>query len=156
MYRNLRRMLLAVSCIGAAAGCSTTRVEFPNLDERRLLSSDEAKNPGAPFTPKDCPDCRFEIVNRSGRTWTDFHLEMRLGRGPDGRFGFITEGGGFDGDVYEADQGADNLGNANRWLDVTGLNVADGSTYTFTVDIGDLELEGTWELFGRPTVDGPK
>lgn len=156
MKRNpTRTLLVACVCAGAIASCSRTRVEFPDLSERLLMSSDKARNPGNPFTPKDCPDCRFDIVNRTGKTWTDFHLEMRLGRGPDGTFGFMPEGGGFDGDVYEG-PGTDNLGDNNHVLDVTGLNVADGSTYTFTVDAGDVELEGTWQLFGRPSVEGPR
>jgi hypothetical protein len=142
-------VLLVWTCL-AICGC-TKSIEFPDLRERLLMSSDDAKNPGNPFTKKDCPDCRFYIVNKSGQIWTDFHLEMRLGKQPDGTFGFMPEGGGFDGQIYEG-PGTGNLSNNNHTLDVIGLNVPNGETYDFTVDIGDLELEGTWELYGWPTV----
>jgi hypothetical protein len=64
----------------------------------------------------------------------------------------MPAGGGFDGDVYEG-PGNDVLSNNNHTLDVTGLNIPSGAEYSFTVDIGDVELEGKWALFGRPTVD---
>lgn len=62
MKRNYRRAVLVV-CAGVVGltSCSTTRVEFADLPERVLMTSDQAKNPGNPFNPKDCPDCRFAI-----------------------------------------------------------------------------------------------
>jgi hypothetical protein len=154
MNRKFLSNALALSLITWGSLSCSRVITFPNLKERLLLSSEDARNPGNPFTAKDCPDCRFDIRNASGQAWTDFHLEIRLGRGPGGSFGFMEGGGGFDGDVYEG-SGTDALSNLNHTLDVTGLNIADGSTYSFTVDVGDVELEGTWELFGRPTTEPP-
>jgi hypothetical protein len=155
MTTRLRRILVVSICLVSLTGCPAgTAIEFPDLNERLLMTSDQARNPGNPFTPKDCPDCRFAIVNRSGKPWTGFHFEMRLGNQPDGTFGVMSEAsGGFDGDVYEG-PGADALSNNNHTLDVTGLNIADGSRYEFTVDVGDLEFQGIWHLYGRPTVEG--
>jgi hypothetical protein len=150
--RELAKIVVMLAVISFASGCVGKTVEFPDLKERLLVTSADAKNPGAPFTPKDCPDCLFNVVNRTGQAWTDFHLEARLGNGPDGTFGFMDQAsGGFDGDVYEGD-GTDALSNNNHTLDITGINIADGGTFSFNVDIGDLELQGTWELYGRPTV----
>src|SRR5262245_18322703 len=122
-FSQMTPMVATIGLLAAfslTTGCVGTQVEFADLRERRTLTSEDARNPGPPFTAKDCPDCLFNIINRTGQTWTDFHLEARLLEGPGGSFGFIdVAGGGFDGAVYEG-PGVANLSNNNHTLDVTG------------------------------------
>ena len=44
--------------------------------EQLLFTSSDAPPLPAPFTPGDCPDCPFILVNNTGTTWTDFHFRI--------------------------------------------------------------------------------
>lgn len=125
---------------------------FNSNAEQLLFTSSDAPEQPSPFTPGDCPDCPFDLTNNTGTTWTDFHFRLALGQGS-GTFWFVDFiGGGYDGDGYEG-PGSGTFPDPST-LDVIGLNIANGGTYRFTVDMDSFELLGTYQLFGTPTTDG--
>jgi len=89
---------------------------------------------------------------------------MVVARGPAGTAGYAvfadpTLSGNFgtDGDTYEG-PGTDTLSSSPNLpsgyfdiIDVIGLNIADGATYSFSVDI--VAPESGWIFGGNPTVD---
>jgi PEP-CTERM motif len=108
-------------------------------------------------------DVAFEVTNQTGSTWNDFHMQVALG--PAGTLGIafyvpaaLAGTFGTDGFPYEG-PGSFTLSNLNNQpaypdvLDVVGLNVPTGGTYSFSVDIA--AGESGWIMAGYPTVGTP-
>ena len=91
-------------------------------------------------------DISFDVLNSTGLTWTDFHMNvLSLGFPPT----FIPDNTANNGTTYTG-PGTDQLSGGNTIIDIIGLNIPDTATYSFTLDILSGELG--WQLFGYPTV----
>jgi len=90
-------------------------------------------------------DYDFDIYNNTGVTWTDFHFQIDSGSGPPVAFS--------SNDPYTGPgtyQISGTLG--QELLDVDGLNIIDGSTYSLTLAF--VSIEGAAFIGGTPTVGG--
>ena len=106
-------------------------------------------------------DVTFDIQNSTGTTWTDFHMQVALGpAGTQGMAFFIPASlagtMGTDGQTYEG-PGTYILSNIDNptypdGIDIVGLNVLNGNTLSFSLDIA--AGESGWILAGYPTTDG--
>ena len=110
-------------------------------------------------------DEEFNITNNTGLTWTDFHMTL-VGYGDFGSYDFMRfDDLGLDGTIYTGpgtasfyDANSDALG-LNDGMNIDGLNILDGQTLSFQVDIfGGAFPEGvtSFAIYANPTVDsGP-
>jgi hypothetical protein len=150
VFTALAIFVFSFSPLGTAHGFEIT---FNSNAEHFLFSSADAPALANPFTPGDCPDCPFRLINNTGVTWVDFHFDQRLESGFGTFFLVDVAAGGYDGTVYEG-PGNFVVSDFNHKLDVTNLNIPNGGFYDFTVDMDAFELTGTYALFGTPSVDG--
>lgn len=120
--------------------------------------------------PNNYPDEVFTVENRTGITWTDFHLELFspttvIGGGPTfNALFFELAAGPFDGVVYEsAFGGTASVTNPTPpdFLDgpatmtIDGISVADGEDFVFSVDLTTTALGEIYflELLAQPSFD---
>ncbi len=106
-------------------------------------------------------DVAFDILNSTGTAWTDFHMVTGPSPAGQGVAYFIPAALagllGTDGNTYEG-PGTYTLSSSNPpsqpdIIDVIGLNIPNGSTYSFSVDIA--AGEAGWAFGGNPTIGGP-
>jgi hypothetical protein len=90
----------------------------------------------------------LDLINDTGTTWTDFHFELS---GYVGAWGF--EAGSYEG-PGETVYGEPYYGLVNP-LDVIGLNIPDGGTYSLSFTVGYVgEVLYGYFCTGTPTTDG--
>lgn len=90
----------------------------------------------------------LELINETGVTWTDFHFGLT---GYVGAWGFV-------GDSYSgpgiAEYGGGYYG-LYQPLDITGLNIPDGSTYSLSFEVGHVgEVLSGYFVTGTPSIGG--
>ena len=144
---------LALSCAMTGSANASVSYTFNDLNNAQIDS-----RVGTLFS---LSDEQFDITNNTGSTWTDFHMSL-IGYGPFGydfmRFADL----GSDGTIYTgpgtasfSDLNSDALGFDDA-IDIVGLNILNGQTFSFQVDIfGGAFPEGlsSFDIYANPTVD---
>lgn len=152
MNRNILAALgFGLGILGFTGPAHSITITYNDLSEQLLVDQHD-----------DLFDGQFDIVNNTGVAWTDFHLRViEEIAGICAACPFFPEfggtpAGGYDGTAYEGPGTAtvSNGVNIADILDVVGLNIADGGTLSFLLDVENGELLGDWNLFGTPTTDG--
>lgn len=93
----------------------------------------------------------FTVSNSTGTTWTDYSIVVGppSGFGSDNESYFTSCSGTLSLGTAPGDPGS-NTGIYVNECEITGISIATGSTYTFTVGIG--AGEPGWEVSGTPSV----
>lgn len=93
----------------------------------------------------------FTVTNSTGTTWTDYSIVVGppSGFGSDNESYFTSCSGTLSLGKAPGDPGS-NTGIFLNECEITGISIANGSTYTFTVGIG--AGEPGWEVSGTPSV----
>jgi len=102
----------------------------------------------------------FNITNSTGATWTDFTIVVgapeAYASGPNESFflGYSGSGSAASASITAPYTSGPNSSIYPNEYNVTGISIASGSTYSFTVDV--VAGEPGWSVYGSPSVgEGP-
>lgn len=136
--KRLMILLLLIACIcGFAVEKSAYATAF-------TYTSNEAQS----LTYGDTPNVfDLELINETDTTWIDFHFELS---GYVGAYGFV--GGSYEG-PGTAEYGGTGYGGLYAPLDITGLNIPDGETYSLSFTVGHVgEVLPGYFCWGTPSI----